>query len=98
MNLKLGIEMHNFARKLWPLNRSLTGEGVRKTLRNISEHLPNLAIKSVPSGTKIFDWSVPKEWAVNEAYIITPSGKKICNFSENNLHAVVNIVHQVFNE
>ena len=86
MNLKLGIEMHNFARKLWPLNRSLTGEGVRKTLRNISEHLPNLAIKSVPSGTKIFDWSVPKEWAVNEAYIITPSGKKICNFSENNLH------------
>ena len=86
MNLELGIEMHNFARKLWPLNRSLTGEGVRETLQKISEHLPNLAIKSVPSGTKIFDWSVPKEWIVNDAYIVTPGGEKICNFYENNLH------------
>jgi aminopeptidase-like protein len=82
----IGKEIHKFASELWPFNRSLTGEGVRETLDKISKHLPNLVIKSVPSQTKVFDWTVPQEWAVREAYIITPSGKKICNFSKNNLH------------
>ena len=82
----IGREIHDFARTLWPLNRSLTGEGVRETLRQISEHLPDLNIKSVPAGTKVFDWTVPKEWAVREAYIVTPKGEKICDFSTNNLH------------
>ena len=82
----IGKEIHKFASELWPFNRSLTGEGVRKTLYKISEYLPNLVIKSVPSQTKVFDWTVPQEWAVREAYIITPSGKKICDFSKNNLH------------
>ena len=58
----IGEEIHKFARKLWPLNRSITGEGVRETLRQIHSHLPSLTIKSVPSGTKVFDWTVPKEW------------------------------------
>tara|TARA_B100000780_G_C21124675_1_gene455957 strand:- start:2361 stop:3647 length:1287 start_codon:yes stop_codon:yes gene_type:complete len=84
----IGKEIHNFARELWPINRSITGAGVRETLQKISKHLKNLKIKSVPSGTKVFDWTVPKEWSVNEAYIITPSGKKICDFSKNNLHLV----------
>ena len=82
----IGKEIHKFASELWPFNRSLTGEGVRETLDKISKHLPNLVIKSVPSQTKVFDWTVPQEWAVREAYIITPSGKKICDFSKNNLH------------
>jgi len=82
----IGKEIHKFASELWPFNRSLTGEGVRETLYKISEYLPNLVIKSVPSQTKVFDWTVPQEWAVREAYIITPSGKKICDFSKNNLH------------
>jgi len=82
----IGKKIHNFARQLWPLNRSLTGDGVRETLRQIAEHLPNLNIKAVPSGTQVFDWTVPKEWVVRKAYIITPSGEKICDFSENNLH------------
>ncbi len=84
----IGNEIHKFARKLWPINRSITGEGVRETLRIISKHLPALEIKSVPSGTQVFDWNIPKEWSVKEAYIITPSGEKICDFSKNNLHLV----------
>ena len=84
----IGKDIHNFASKLWPLNRSLTGEGLRETLYQISKHLPALNIKSVKSGTKVFDWIVPKEWSVNEAYIIAPNGKKICDFSVNNLHLV----------
>jgi aminopeptidase-like protein len=64
----------------------LTGEGVRETLNKILEHVPNLVLKSVPSQTKVFDWTVPQEWAVREAYIITPSGEKICDFTKNNLH------------
>ena len=82
----IGDEIHKFARELWPINRSLTGDGVRETLQRISKHLPALEIKSVPSGTKVFDWTVPKEWHVKKAYIITPSGEKICDFSKNNLH------------
>ncbi len=84
----IGNDIYNFACKLWPLNRSLTGEGLRETLKQISNHLPNLIIKSVKSGTKVFDWIVPSEWHVSEAYIIDPDGKKICDFANNNLHLV----------
>ena len=84
----IGEEIHKFAERLWPINRSLTGEGVRKTLNEIKQILPELIIKKVPSGTKVFDWTVPKEWHVNEAWIKTPSGKKICDFHKNNLNLV----------
>jgi aminopeptidase-like protein len=86
--MNIGQLIHNFARELWPINRSITGTGVRETLKKITELLPNLKIKSVPSGTEVFDWTVPKEWSVSEAYIVTPKGKKICDFSENNLHLI----------
>ena len=76
----IGKDIHNFASKLWPLNRSITGEGLRETLNQISKHLPTLNIKSVKSGAKVFDWTVPKEWSVKEAYIITPSGEKYVIF------------------
>ena len=84
----IGNDIHKLAKELWPYNRSLTGQGVIDTLNQISMHIPDLNIKSVKSGTKVFDWVVPREWSVKEAYIITPSGKKICDFSENNLHLV----------
>ena len=84
----IGNEIYNFAHELWPINRSITGKGLRQTLNLISEHLPEMKIKAVPSGSKIFDWIVPKEWHVNEAYIITPNGKKICDVSKNNLHLI----------
>ena len=82
----IGAEIHEFARQLWSLNRSITGEGVRETLRQISDHLPDLVVRSVPSGTEVFDWTIPKEWVVREAYIVTPKGEKICEFAKNNLH------------
>ena len=84
----IGNEIHKFAQELWPIDRSITGNGIRETLQKISKHLPTLKIKSVSSGTKVFDWTVPKEWNVKEAYIVTPKGKKICDFSKNNLHLV----------
>ena len=81
-------ELHAFATAILPFNRSLTGEGVFKTLTFIQSFLPNLRIHSVKSGTKVFDWVVPKEWSVKQAYIIRPDGKRICDFSECNLHLV----------
>ena len=85
----IGLEIHNLAKKLWKINRSITGEGVRSTLEIIKkDYLQNLLIHSIPSGTKVFDWTVPMEWHVDEAYIITPDGNKICDFSLNNLHLV----------
>ena len=84
----IGNEIHKFAKELWPINRSITGQGVRDTLNKILKHLPKLKIKSVKSGKKVFDWTVPNEWLVKEAYIVTPDNKKICDFSKNNLHLV----------
>ena len=81
-------DIYSFAKELWPINRSLTGEGNRKTLLKIKGVLKNLKMKSVKSGEKFFDWSIPKEWKVKEAYIINPEGKKICDFTDNNLHLV----------
>lgn len=80
--------MLEFATELWPLNRSLSGPGTLDTLRRIQATLPELVIDSFRSGDKVFDWEVPREWEVDEAYIITPSGEKICDFSQNNLHLV----------
>jgi aminopeptidase-like protein len=82
----IGDEIYKFAKELWPINRSITGEGVRETLGRIKVHLPKLEIKSVPSGTPVFDWKIPREWSVNEAYIVSPSGEKMCDFNVNNLH------------
>ncbi len=82
----IGKDIYDFAQKLWPINRSITGEGVRQTLYEIKEILPSLQVHSVASNTKVFDWTVPKEWIVHEAYLITPKGEKICDFKENNLH------------
>jgi aminopeptidase-like protein len=84
----IGHKIHSFANELWAFNRSITGEGVRETLSCIKRHFQNFNIRSVSSGTKVFDWTVPDEWHVSEAYIITPSGEKICDFSINNLHLV----------
>jgi len=71
--------------RLWPINRSLTGNGNRETLKILSE-LIDLQITEVPSGTECFDWSVPPEWNVKEAWIKDSNGHKIVNFSTNNLH------------
>jgi aminopeptidase-like protein len=82
----IGKEIHALAQRLWKINRSITGEGVRETLAVIKDIIPSLKIHSVPSGTTVFDWTVPNEWKVNDAYIVTPNGEKICKFTDNNLH------------
>ncbi|WP_284651804.1 DUF4910 domain-containing protein [Flavobacterium terrisoli] len=78
-------QIENYFDRLFPLNRSLTGNGVRQTF-DILKELVDFEITEVPSGTTALDWTVPKEWNVNNAYIITPEGKKIADFSVNNLH------------
>ena len=83
-----GLHMYDFAEKLFPINRSITGDGVRKTLELIKIELPNLKIKKIESGKKVFDWVVPEEWNVEEAHIVCPDGKKIVDFKKNNLHLV----------
>ncbi|MEZ5851791.1 MAG: DUF4910 domain-containing protein [Hyphomicrobiaceae bacterium] len=83
----LGQEMHDFAAELFPVCRSITGNGVRTTLDAISRHAP-LQISEVPSGTRVLDWTVPDEWNVREAYIADSSGRRIVDFAASNLHLV----------
>ena len=78
--------MIGFCKKIFPINRSLTGKGVLRTLHLIKKEIPKLKIYSQKSGTKIFDWKVPYEWNVKEAYLITPKNEKIANFRSNNIH------------
>lgn len=73
--------------RLFPLLRSLTGEGVRQTHRILAELLP-LETLEIPSGTPVFDWTVPREWVVREAYVVTPSGERILDVHEHTLHLV----------
>ena len=84
----IGNKIFNLAKKIWNYNRSLTGQGVRDTLYEFRKINKNLKINKVKSGTKAFDWKVPLEWNVKQAYIIDPEGKKICDFFKNNLHLV----------
>lgn len=80
--------MHDLMRRLFPICRSITGDGVRETLRILQEYLPGLAIHEVPSGTPCFDWRVPDEWNITEAQLIAPDGSIVADFADNNLHVV----------
>ena len=82
-----GPAMHQLVAELFPICRSITGNGVRETLRIIGQHI-TLTIHEVPSGTKAFDWTVPKEWNIRDAYILDEAGTKIVDFKVNNLHVV----------
>ena len=73
--------------RLWPICRSITGNGLRQSYKILQELIP-LELEEIPSGTKCFDWTVPKEWNIKEAYIITPGGDKICDLAVCNLHVV----------
>ena len=73
---------------LFPINRSLTGLGVRKTLKIIQKEFSELKIKKIKSGTKVFDWITPPEWNVSDAYILDKNNNRIVDFKENNLYLV----------
>ena len=80
---------YNIAKtKLFPITRSLTGDGVKKTLNIIQKELPKLKIKKFKSGTKVFDWNIPEEWNVTDAYVIDKYNNRIIDFKKNNLHLV----------
>jgi len=82
-----GQKMYALVERLYPLCRSITGQGLRETLKIISEHIP-LQVHEVPTGTKVFDWEVPREWKIRDAYVKNEDGEKVIDFNESNLHVV----------
>jgi aminopeptidase-like protein len=85
---KVGAQCHAWASDLFPICRSLTGPGVRHTLSYLKELMPLLKIRSAPSGTRAFDWEVPKEWRIRGARLIGPGNEIIADFANHNLHVV----------
>lgn len=82
-----GLDMHRLIADLYPFCRSLTGDGVRRTLDVLREHI-RLERYEVPSGTPVFDWTVPNEWNVRDAYVRGPRGDRVIDLSKSNLHVV----------
>jgi dTDP-4-dehydrorhamnose 3,5-epimerase len=82
-----GLGMHALASRLYPICRSLTGPGVRETLAILAECLP-LEIHEVPTGTQVFDWRIPREWRIHDAYVRDDAGRRVIDFAQSNLHVV----------
>lgn len=83
----IGGQIHEFASELYPICRSITGQGLRETLGRIGDQIP-LKIREIPTGTEVFDWNVPKEWNIRSAFIKSPDGKPVVDFKDSNLHVV----------
>jgi len=83
----VGRELHQLAAQLFPLHRSITGEGVRQTLRTLRQHVP-LEMHEVPTGREVFDFSVPQEWNIRDAFIKDADGERIVDYQKSNLHIV----------
>jgi aminopeptidase-like protein len=83
----VGYELHELVRRLYPLCRSITGDGVRSTLRILGESIP-LEIHEVATGTPVFDWTVPQEWNIRDAYVKDRWGRRVVDFQESSLHVV----------
>jgi aminopeptidase-like protein len=82
-----GQKLHDFAAELYPICRSITGDGIRRTLGLIQNRIP-LQTFEVPTGTPVFDWTVPKEWNIRDAYIKDAVGKRVVDFLDCNLHVL----------
>ena len=83
-SLLCGADINQLAERLYPVCRSITGDGVRETLAIPSEYL-DLSISEIPSGKAVFDWTVPQEWVVRDAWVKDPEGRKIIDFQQHNL-------------
>ena len=83
----IGMEMYRLIAEMYPICRSITGNGVRKTLGIIEKHIP-IEIHNVPTGTQVFDWTVPKEWNITDAYVKNTRGKRVIDFQTSNLHVL----------
>ncbi|MBO7600532.1 MAG: DUF2172 domain-containing protein, partial [Lachnospiraceae bacterium] len=83
-----GQKIYDIAKEIFPICRSLSGKGVRKTFEVLKKYAEDLNVFEVPTGTKAFDWTVPKEWEINEAFIEDETGRHIIDFKENNLHVM----------
>jgi aminopeptidase-like protein len=86
MNTKNNLIIKKLIRSLWPINRSISGKGFDKSLKIIKNEIRTLKIKKIKTDSKVFDWIVPQEWNVTEAWIKDEDGKEIINFKNNNLH------------
>jgi aminopeptidase-like protein len=82
-----GAALYNIVRDLYPICRSITGNGLRQSLRLLQRHAP-LSLREVASGTQVFDWTVPKEWNIRDAWIKNAKGEKVVDFNRSNLHVV----------
>ncbi len=83
-----GQQMYSWLSALFPLTRSITGSGVRQTLAYLAEQLPGLKVHEVPSGTPAFDWTVPDEWTIRDAFVANERGQRVIDFKQHNLHLV----------
>jgi aminopeptidase-like protein len=84
---RLGADMHALVRELYPICRSITGDGVRQTLAALARVAP-LEVREVPSGTQVLDWTVPREWNVRDAWVADTAGRRVIDFKASNLHLV----------
>lgn len=87
-NVFLGDKMYALAQELWPICRSISGDGIRHSIKLIKKYLPDLKVVEVDSGTQVFDWVIPQEWNINDAFVANSSGERIIDFKKNNLHVV----------
>jgi len=83
----IGDQMYNLIARLYPICRSITGKGVVETLEYVRKHIP-LQIYHVPTGTRVFDWEVPREWNIKDAYVMNSKGEKVIDFANSNLHVL----------
>ncbi len=84
---RVGRSAYELVAELYPICRSITGDGVRRTLDIIGKRLP-LERREVPTGTPVFDWTVPREWNVSDAWVADPSGRRVIDFQRSSLHVV----------
>jgi len=83
----IGEDIFRLMKEMFPICRSITGDGVRETLAILARHIP-LAVHEVPTGTQVFDWVVPKEWNIRDAFIKNSQGKRVVDFQKSNLHVL----------